>query len=131
MMVEGVESQFAGLIAFSPQICLVLPGLLLMRLCMASQQKYASNDNFSANRKGFGPESSGVCRQGLFICKCIACGVGDLTEPIKPEDCYWDLADGKLLEINLQKQNTMQWWKGVLKSDPEICTQKVRAARPP
>lgn len=50
---------------------------------------------------------------------------GELTEAIKPEDCYWDLADGKVLEIALQKQNTMQWWKGVLKTDPEICTQKV------
>ncbi|KAK9840864.1 hypothetical protein WJX84_010210 [Apatococcus fuscideae] len=51
---------------------------------------------------------------------------GEFTEAIKPEDCYWDLADGKLLEISLQKQNTMQWWKGVLKTDPEICTQKVQ-----
>ncbi|KAK9821184.1 hypothetical protein WJX74_006284 [Apatococcus lobatus] len=51
---------------------------------------------------------------------------GELTEAIKPEDCYWDLADGKVLEIALQKQNTMQWWKGVLKTDPEICTQKVQ-----
>lgn len=55
---------------------------------------------------------------------CHLCA-GELTEAIKPEDCYWDLADGKVLEIALQKQNTMQWWKGVLKTDPEICTQKV------
>ena len=55
---------------------------------------------------------------------CRLCA-GELTEAIKPEDCYWDLADGKVLEIALQKLNTMQWWKGVLKTDPEICTQKV------
>lgn len=49
---------------------------------------------------------------------------GELSEPVKKEDCFWNLADDNL-EITLQKINTMHWWKNVIKEDPEINTQKV------
>ena len=28
---------------------------------------------------------------------------GDLFAAVKPDDCYWNIADGKVLEITMQK----------------------------
>ncbi len=55
---------------------------------------------------------------------------GDLPHDVKPDDCMWNLSDGRLLEVNLVKQDGMRWWSHVLASEPQINTQKVRLCRP-
>eukprot|EP00245_Coleochaete_scutata_P007109 TRINITY_DN22203_c0_g1_i1.p1 TRINITY_DN22203_c0_g1~~TRINITY_DN22203_c0_g1_i1.p1 ORF type:complete len:230 (-),score=68.41 TRINITY_DN22203_c0_g1_i1:994-1683(-) len=50
---------------------------------------------------------------------------GELFAGVKPDDCIWSIEDGKELLINLVKQNGMEWWRAVIKGDPEINTQKV------
>ncbi|WOL11551.1 protein BOBBER 1-like [Canna indica] len=50
---------------------------------------------------------------------------GDLYQPVKAEDCFWSIEDGKSISILLTKQNQMEWWKSVVKGEPEIDTQKV------
>ena len=49
---------------------------------------------------------------------------GPLFESIKVSDSGWSLADGNL-DVLLMKENKQQWWKTVIKGDPEINTQKV------
>eukprot|EP00873_Tetraselmis_striata_P034693 jgi/Tetstr1/454957/TSEL_041818.t1 len=49
---------------------------------------------------------------------------GELSEPVKTDDCLWN-CDGVLIEVTLQKVDTMHWWKCVVKGEPEINTQKV------
>jgi len=50
---------------------------------------------------------------------------GELSYPIKPGDSTWHLEDGKVITLELQKQKTQEWWKSVLKGDPEIDTTKL------
>ncbi|KAE8077678.1 hypothetical protein FH972_016219 [Carpinus fangiana] len=50
---------------------------------------------------------------------------GELYRPIKPDDCYWSLEDQKSISILLTKHDQMEWWKSVVKGDPEVDTQKV------
>mmetsp|Transcript_14030 Transcript_14030/g.20688 ORF Transcript_14030/g.20688 Transcript_14030/m.20688 type:complete len:342 (-) Transcript_14030:148-1173(-) len=50
---------------------------------------------------------------------------GELHKEVKVDDCFWTLEDNKEVAINLQKENGMEWWKCVVKGDPEINTQKV------
>uniref|UniRef100_A0A0E0L9N4 CS domain-containing protein n=1 Tax=Oryza punctata TaxID=4537 RepID=A0A0E0L9N4_ORYPU len=50
---------------------------------------------------------------------------GELFKPVKVDDCFWSIEDGKSLSILLTKQNQMEWWKSVVKGDPEVDTQKV------
>lgn len=50
---------------------------------------------------------------------------GEFMEPVKAEDCVWNILDGKTLELQLIKREGMHWWRGVIKGDPEIDTQKV------
>ncbi|KAF5442280.1 hypothetical protein F2P56_034954 [Juglans regia] len=50
---------------------------------------------------------------------------GELYQPIKPDDCYWSIEDQNAISILLTKHNQMEWWKAVVKGDPEIDTQKV------
>ncbi|XP_066371397.1 protein BOBBER 1-like [Miscanthus floridulus] len=50
---------------------------------------------------------------------------GELYKPIKVDDCFWSIEDGKTLSILLTKHNQMEWWKSVIKGDPEVDTQKV------
>ncbi|KAG1330813.1 Protein BOBBER 1 [Cocos nucifera] len=50
---------------------------------------------------------------------------GDLYQSVKAEDCFWSIEDGKSISILLTKQNQMEWWKCLVKGDPEIDTQKV------
>ncbi|XP_008780424.2 protein BOBBER 1-like [Phoenix dactylifera] len=50
---------------------------------------------------------------------------GDLYQSVKAEDCFWSIEDGKSICILLTKQNQMEWWKCLVKGDPEIDTQKV------
>ncbi|KAJ1258722.1 hypothetical protein BS78_10G097500 [Paspalum vaginatum] len=50
---------------------------------------------------------------------------GELYNPVKVDDCFWSIEDGKSLSILLTKHNQMEWWKSVIKGDPEVDTQKV------
>jgi hypothetical protein len=54
---------------------------------------------------------------------------GPLFGAVRPDDCAWSIADapggGRLLEATLAKADAMQWWRCVVKGEPEINTQKV------
>ncbi|KAK7350997.1 hypothetical protein VNO77_10109 [Canavalia gladiata] len=50
---------------------------------------------------------------------------GELYRPVKPDDCYWSIEDQSALSILLTKHDQMEWWKCLVKGDPEIDTQKV------
>ncbi|KAL8095743.1 protein BOBBER 1-like [Apium graveolens] len=49
----------------------------------------------------------------------------ELFQSIKVDDSIWSLEDQKSIYILLSKQDKMQWWKYLVKGDPEIDTQKV------
>ncbi|KAL6314803.1 hypothetical protein AAG906_027154 [Vitis piasezkii] len=51
--------------------------------------------------------------------------IDENSKPIKPDDCFWSLEDQKSVSILLTKHNQMEWWKSLVKGDPEIDTQKV------
>ncbi|XP_051122860.1 protein BOBBER 2 [Andrographis paniculata] len=50
---------------------------------------------------------------------------GELFQAVKVDDCFWSLEDQKSVSILLTKQNQMEWWKYLVKGEPEIDTQKV------
>ncbi|KAK7317137.1 hypothetical protein RJT34_01113 [Clitoria ternatea] len=50
---------------------------------------------------------------------------GELYRAVKPDDCYWSIEDQSALSILLTKHDQMEWWKSLVKGDPEIDTQKV------
>ncbi|KAJ6843891.1 protein BOBBER 1-like [Iris pallida] len=50
---------------------------------------------------------------------------GELHQSVKLDDCFWNIEDGKFISVLLTKQNQMEWWKCLVKGDPEIDTQKV------
>ncbi|XP_057774223.1 protein BOBBER 2-like isoform X2 [Salvia miltiorrhiza] len=50
---------------------------------------------------------------------------GDLFQSVKVDDCFWSLEDQKSISILLTKQNQMEWWKYLVKGEPEIDTQKA------
>ncbi|XP_004289253.1 PREDICTED: protein BOBBER 1-like [Fragaria vesca subsp. vesca] len=50
---------------------------------------------------------------------------GDLFQSIKPDECLWSIEDQSAVSILLTKQNQTDWWKSLVKGDPEIDTQKV------
>ncbi|XP_057451844.1 protein BOBBER 1 [Lotus japonicus] len=50
---------------------------------------------------------------------------GEFFRPVKPDDCYWSIEDQSALSILLTKHDQMDWWKCLVKGDPEIDTQKV------
>ncbi|KAF2579632.1 hypothetical protein F2Q70_00008061 [Brassica cretica] len=50
---------------------------------------------------------------------------GELYRSVKPDDCYWNIEDQKMISILLTKQDQMEWWKCCVKGEPEIDTQKV------
>ena len=50
---------------------------------------------------------------------------GNLFASIKPDESVWQILDASSLEIILNKVDSMQWWKTVVKGEPEIDTQKV------
>ncbi|KAG2450658.1 hypothetical protein HYH02_004498 [Chlamydomonas schloesseri] len=49
---------------------------------------------------------------------------GDLSEPVKADDCMWNIADD-VMEVTLAKLEGMHWWSAVVKGEPTIDTQKV------
>ncbi|XP_023247876.1 nuclear migration protein nudC-like, partial [Copidosoma floridanum] len=65
--------------------------------------------------------------------KHLTCGIkgqaaiidGEFPHEVKLEESTWVIEDGKVLLINLEKVNKMQWWSHVVTSDPEISTKKV------
>lgn len=50
---------------------------------------------------------------------------GELHEPVKGDDCFWTLVDGKTLQITLEKRNGMQWWQCVIKGHASIDVKKI------
>ncbi|KAK1392234.1 CS domain-containing protein [Heracleum sosnowskyi] len=50
---------------------------------------------------------------------------GELYQPIKLDDSIWSLEDQKCISVLLSKQDKMQWWKYLVKGDPEVDTQQV------
>ncbi|KAL5568352.1 hypothetical protein UlMin_024927 [Ulmus minor] len=50
---------------------------------------------------------------------------GELYRPVKPDDCYWSIEDQNSISILLTKHDQMEWWKTVVKGEPEVDTQKV------
>ncbi|XP_042477238.1 protein BOBBER 1-like [Macadamia integrifolia] len=50
---------------------------------------------------------------------------GDLYQPVKVDDCFWSIEDSKSISVLLTKQKEMEWWKCVVKGEPEVDTQKV------
>lgn len=51
---------------------------------------------------------------------------GEMFNKIKVDDSFWTIEDGNRICVYLQKENQMEWWKTVIKGDPEIDTQKVQ-----
>lgn len=50
---------------------------------------------------------------------------GELFRSVKPDDCYWSVEDQSTISILLTKHDQMEWWKSLVKGDPQIDTQKV------
>ncbi|KAM3309193.1 protein BOBBER 1 [Capsicum chacoense] len=50
---------------------------------------------------------------------------GELYQPVKVDDCFWSLEDQKSISVLLTKKDQMDWWKCVVKGEPELNTQKV------
>jgi len=53
---------------------------------------------------------------------------GELDKQIKVEECSWYL-DDKSMTVQVEKVNKMEWWSRLVKTDPEINTQKVQPAK--
>ncbi|XP_019186605.1 PREDICTED: protein BOBBER 1-like [Ipomoea nil] len=47
------------------------------------------------------------------------------AELYKLDDCFWSLEDQKSISVLLTKSDQMEWWKFLVKGEPEIDTQKV------
>ena len=50
---------------------------------------------------------------------------GELYARVKPEESFWTL-DNKVLVVQFDKQNNMEWWNKLCLGDPEINTKKVQ-----
>eukprot|EP01112_Ceratiomyxa_fruticulosa_P020981 TRINITY_DN728_c0_g1_i1.p1 TRINITY_DN728_c0_g1~~TRINITY_DN728_c0_g1_i1.p1 ORF type:complete len:172 (-),score=32.39 TRINITY_DN728_c0_g1_i1:142-657(-) len=50
---------------------------------------------------------------------------GDFHQKVKASDSMWQIEDGKVLVLELQKVNDMEWWKSVIKGHTEIDTSKI------
>ncbi|CAH8275111.1 unnamed protein product [Arabidopsis lyrata] len=50
---------------------------------------------------------------------------GEFFTSVKPDDCFWNIEDQKMISVLLTKQDQMEWWKYCVKGEPEIDTQKV------
>jgi len=68
----------------------------------------------------FDTQSLKVCLKGQQPVIC-----GKLHQKIKPDDSMWTLIDNKIVQINIEKFNEMQWWSCVLEGDPTIDTKKI------
>ncbi|WOG93989.1 hypothetical protein DCAR_0313279 [Daucus carota subsp. sativus] len=65
------------------------------------------------------------------ICINLPSGIlqGKLYQPIKLDDSIWSVEDQKCNSVLLFKQDKMQWWKYLVKGNPEVDTQKVEPER--
>ncbi|MCL7051000.1 hypothetical protein MKW94_010929 [Papaver nudicaule] len=55
----------------------------------------------------------------------------DLFQTVEVDECFWSMERGsssRFICIILTKQNQMEWWKYLVKGEPEIDTQKVEPA---
>ncbi|XP_067935798.1 nuclear migration protein nudC-like [Watersipora subatra] len=50
---------------------------------------------------------------------------GEMYAKVKVEECTWCIEDKKIVIINLEKMNQMEWWNRVTLDQPEINTKKV------
>lgn len=50
---------------------------------------------------------------------------GELYAAVKPDDCCWNVVDGRVLEVTLAKASGMEWWRAVVRGEPEIDVQRV------
>lgn len=50
---------------------------------------------------------------------------GELFGSVKVVDCFWSIEDQKYISVLLTKQKQMEWWKYLVKGEPEIDTQKA------
>ncbi|XP_033113307.1 nuclear migration protein nudC-like [Anneissia japonica] len=51
---------------------------------------------------------------------------GELCKEIKIEESFWTLQDNKIIALNMEKVNQMEWWNRLMATDPEINTKKVQ-----
>lgn len=51
---------------------------------------------------------------------------GDFYNDVKVENCSWLLEDGRLIFVQLEKVNQMEWWTRICSGEPEINTRKVQ-----
>lgn len=50
---------------------------------------------------------------------------GELCDEVKTEESMWVLQDGNSVVVNIEKLKGMNWWKHLVKTDPEISTRKI------
>nr|GFC16846.1 hypothetical protein [Tanacetum cinerariifolium] len=50
---------------------------------------------------------------------------GDFYKPVKVDDCFLSIEDQNSISILLTEQDQMEWWKWLVKGEPEIDIQKV------